>query len=212
MVLRYVVLIVGFTSALNAIGFPVDTLLTTFGISGVIIGFGARASIANYFAGLMMLAARPFKQGDLIEFGPPQQVGRVTEVQMTFTGLVTMDNVRIVVPNAVIWRNKIVNYSTFDQRAIQISLSIPYDVDVDWVEDIALDVLRHHEAVLNDPAPTFTLSDATATDVKALVIAWSSVTSMTIFGGVITTMRKDFETAGLLVVVPAKDIDLKREE
>lgn len=211
-VVRYLVLIIGYTSALKTIGFPIDTLLTTFGISGLIIGLGARASIANYFAGLMMLSARPFKQGDLIEFGPPPQVGRVTEVRMTYTGLVTLDNVRIIVPNSVIWRNKIVNFSSFDQRAIQISLGIPYDVDVDWVEDLALEVLRQHEAVLEDPPPTFTLSDVTSTDVKALVVAWSQVHAMTIFGDVITRMRKEFETAGLAVTVPAKDIDLKREE
>ena len=35
------------------------------------------------------------KQGDLIEFGPPPQIGRVTEVKMTYTGMVTLDNVQI---------------------------------------------------------------------------------------------------------------------
>ena len=210
--LRYVVVVVGFTSALEYTGFPVDTLLATFGISGVIIGFGARASIANYFAGIMMLAARPFKQGDLIEFGPPPQIGRVTEVKMTYTGLVSLDNVRVVVPNLVMWRNKIVNFSSLQMRAIRIPIGVPYDVDVDWVEDLALDVLRQHDGVLNEPAPMFTVSDVTASDTKALLVAWSRADTMNIFGDVITRMRKAFETAGLAVTVPAKDIDLKREE
>ena len=210
--IRYLVMIVGFVAALRKTGFPVDTLLATFGISGVIIGLGARTSIANYFAGIMMLAARPFKQGDLIEFGPPPQVGRITEVRMTYTGMVTLDNVRLIVPNSVMWRNKIVNFSSMEQRAINISLGIPYDIDVDWVEDIALNVLRQHDAVMDDPAPTFAVSDVTATNVKALLVAWSHVQSMTVFGDVITKMRKEFETADLPVTVPAKDIDLKREE
>lgn len=210
--LRYLFVAVGFTSALNKAGFPVDALLTTFGISGVIIGFGARTSIANYFAGLMMLAARPFKQGDLIEFGPPPQIGRVTEVKMTYTGLITQDNVRIIVPNSVVWRNKIVNFSTFERRAIRIPIAVPYDVDVDWVEDLALDVLKRHAAVLDEPSPHFTVSDVTADDVKAVLEAWSQVETMNIFGDVITQMRKEFEAVGLAVTVPAKDIDLKREE
>ena len=211
-VLRYMVVAVGFTSALKQTGFPVDALLATFGISGVIIGFGARASIANYFAGIMMLAARPFKQGDLIEFGPPPQIGRVTEVKMTYTGLVTLDNVRIVVPNMVMWRNKIVNFSSLETRAIRISLGVPYEVNVDWVKDIALDVLSRHDAVLNEPPPTFSVSDVTADQVKGLLVAWSRVETMNIFGDVITQMRKEFEIAGLAVTVPATDIDLKREE
>lgn len=211
-VLRYLVLIVGWVSGLKQAGFPLDAVLTTFGISGIIIGLGARRSIANYFSGLMMLAAKPFKQGDLIEFGPPPQIGRVTEVKMTYTGLVTLDNVRLVVPNSVIWRNKIVNFSSLRQRAIRIPIAVPYDVDVDWVADVALDVLTRHEEVLDDPAPTCRMSEVTAEDVKVMVVAWSDAGNMNVFGDVVTRMRTAFETAGLAVTVPATAIDLKREE
>jgi small conductance mechanosensitive channel len=210
--LRYVVIAVGFTTALRQAGVPVDTMLATFGISGVIIGLGARASIANYFAGMMLLSARPFKQGDLIEFGPPPQIGRVTEVKMTYTGLVTLDNVRLIVPNSVMWRNKIVNFSSYQIRAIRIPLSMPYDVDVDWVRDLVLDVCKGHDSVLDDPVPTFSVSDVSADKIKCLVVAWSRVETMNVFGEVISKMRKEFETATLAVVVPAQDIDLRREE
>jgi small conductance mechanosensitive channel len=211
-IVRYLIVAIASISGLKKMGFPVDALLATFGISGVIIGLGARQSISNYFFGIMMLAARPFKRGDLIEFGPPPQIGRVTEVKMTYTGLVTLDNVRLVVPNSVMWRNKITNFSSLDMRAIRIPIGVPYDVDVDWVEDLALDVLRQHDGVLDEPAPLFTVSDVTASDTKALLVAWSQADTMNIFGDVITRMRKAFETAGLAVTVPAKDIDLKREE
>jgi small conductance mechanosensitive channel len=211
-VLRYGVVIVGYVTALKQARFPVDALLTTFGISGVIIGLGARTSIANYFSGIMMLAARPFKQGDLIEFGPPAQIGRVTEVKMTYTGMVTLDNVNIIVPNSVMWRNKIVNFSTFKTRAIRVPMRLSYDIDIDWVEDLALGVLKNHAAVLDDPAPTLVVSDVTGDSVLVMLEAWSQVETMNVFGDVITQMRKEFETAGLEVVLPAKDIDLKREE
>lgn len=210
--LRYVTLIVFFISSLKIMGFPVNSLLATFGISGVIIGLGARASMANYFAGVMLLAARPFKRGDLIEFGPPPQIGLVRDVKMTYTALDSLDNVRLVVPNSVIWRGKVTNFSIHTDRAIRIPLTIPYDVDVDWVQDLALDVLRRHEAVLDDPRPQFTVSDVTPTDVRALLVAWSSVETMNVFGDVIAQMRKEFEQAALPVIVPAKEIDLKREE
>ena len=210
--LRYLIVATVFISALNKAGFPVGSLLATFGISGVIIGLGARQSISNYFFGVMMLSARPFKQGDLIEFGPPPQIGVVREVKMTYTAVDTLDNVRLIVPNSVIWRNKITNFSVHTSRAIKITLSMPYDVDVDWAQDIALDVLKRHEAVLNDPKPRFTVSDVTANEVKAQLVAWSKVETMNVFGDVITQMRKEFETAGLAVKVPAQDIDLKRED
>ena len=212
-VARAAIVAIVFTAAIKKAGVPIDSLLVSFGISGVIIGMGARQSIANYFAGIMMLGARPFRKGDLIEFGPPPQIGQVTEVRMTYTGLVTLDNVRLVVPNAVIWRNKITNFSVLDTRAIRVPIAIPYDIDVDWVKDIALNVLKRHEAVLDDPAPNFTVSDVTAADVKALLVAWSNVPTMNVFGDVLIAMKKELEEAGLAAVtLPAKDIDLKREE
>ena len=131
---------------------------------------------------------------------------------MTYTGLVTLENVRVIVPNSVMWRNKITNFSQLETRAIRVPISIPYDVDIDWVSDIALGSLQSHPAVLNDPPPTFTLSDVTADRVKALLVAWSQVETMNVFGDVVIAMRKEFETADLDVIVPAQDIDLKKEE
>ena len=66
--------------------------------------------------------------------------------------------------------------------------------------------------MLNEPAPTFTVSDVTADRIKALLVAWSRAETMTVFGNVVAKMRKEFETAGLDVTVPVTDIDLKREE
>jgi small conductance mechanosensitive channel len=131
---------------------------------------------------------------------------------MTYTAMDTLDNVRLVVPNSVVWRGKITNFSVHTDRAIKITIKFGYDVDVDWVRDLAVNVLYDHSAVLNNPEPRFTLGNMTSDHVIAQLVAWSRVETMTVFGDVITQMRKAFETAGLSVVVPAGDIDLKREE
>lgn len=209
---RYIAIAIFLIVSLRTIGFPVTSFLATLGVSGIIIGMGLRGELSNFFAGLIMLGVRPFEKGDLIEFGPPPQVGIVRDVRMMYTVLDGADNVRMIVPNAVLWRNRIYNFSSNRQRAIKITIKIPYDVEVDWVERIALDVLGTHAAVLDVPAARFTISDASSDSVYALLVAWSDVDSMNVFGDVITQMRKEFEVAGLSVVVPSKDIDLKREE
>ena len=61
-------------------------------------------------------------------------------------------------------------------------------------------------------APAATSPDDAKGEITHLLVAWSQSDTMNIFGDVITRMRKTFETAGLAVTVPAKDIDLKREE
>jgi small conductance mechanosensitive channel len=209
---RYFLLAVMLIAALRQIGFPVESFLVSIGITGIIIGMGARRSIANYFAGLMMLGAKPFEKGDLIEFGPPPQIGFVTNVNLSYTGLLTLDNASIVVPNSVLWRNKIINHSSFDMRVLQIPIAVPHEVDLDWVKDIALDKLQSHADVLDDPLPRFKMLEITASEEKAQLLGWTASKSVNLYGEIIAELRKEFATAGLSVTVPAIDISLTGEE
>ena len=211
-VLRYTVLIVGCLTALKQMNFPVEAILATFGISGLIIGLGARQSIANYFSGLMMLAARPFKIGDLIEFGPPPQIGRVSQVRMTYTRLTSLDNDQITVPNMVMWRNKIINFTSLRKQAMRIPIAVPYDVDVDWIEDLALDVLSRQEEVLDDPPPSCAVTNLSESSKTILLTAWTDIYHMDGFEDVVSRLRTAFSSADLPVTVPASDVLLRHEE
>ncbi|MFC1815760.1 mechanosensitive ion channel family protein, partial [Thermodesulfobacteriota bacterium] len=91
---RYIAIAIFLIVTLRIMGFPVTSFLATLGVSGIIIGMGLRGELSNYFAGLMMLGARPFGKGDLIEFGPPPQIGIVRDVHMMYTVLDGADNVR----------------------------------------------------------------------------------------------------------------------
>jgi small conductance mechanosensitive channel len=179
---------------------------------GLIPGSIIAVIVMSFGLFLMMIGARPFREGDLIEFGPPPQIGRVRDVALTCTVLDTPDNVRIVVPNATIWRNRIYNFSTHGVRAINIPVSVPHDVNIRWVEHIAMDVLKRHAAVLNKPEPSFSTTDVAADHIRAKITAWSHVSSMNVFSDVMKEMQKEFEVAELPVKVPSEDIDLKREE
>ena len=209
---RYFFLAVMLTAALKQIGFPIESFLVSVGITGIIIGMGARRSIANYFAGLMMLGAKPFAKGDLIEFGPPPQIGFVTHVNLSYTGLLTLDNARIIVPNGVLWRNKIINHSSYDMRVLQIPLAVAYEVNLDWVRDIALATLQSHAEILDDPAPRFKIVQVTADEEKAQLLGWTASKSVNLYGELITELRKEFVDAGLTVTVPAMEVSLMGEE
>ena len=211
-IIRYSFLGIMVVSALKHIGFPVESLLVTLGVTGAIVGMGARRSVANYFAGLMMLGAKPFVKGDLIEFGPPPQMGFVTDVNLSYTGLTTVDNAQVIVPNAVLWRNKIINHSRYDMRVLQITLAVAHDVDLDWVKDIALAVLQEHEDILDEPVPRFRVMGVAASEVQALLLGWTTARTVNLYSELITVMRQQFALADLAVTIPAKDTNLTGEE
>ena len=211
-VVRYIFLVTMLIAALKRIGFPVESLMVSIGVTGIIIGMGARRSIANYFAGLMMMGAKPFDQGDLIEFGPPQQIGFVLDVNMSYTGLVTLDNAQIVVPNSVLWRNKIINHSRYEMHVLQITLAVDYSVDLDWVRDLALDLMHRHEAILEEPAPRFKVLAVAANEIKTSVVGWTTAQTVNLYGELISALRQEFAEANLAVTIPAQDISPTGEE
>ncbi|WP_269539317.1 mechanosensitive ion channel family protein [Cerasicoccus fimbriatus] len=199
-------------SALKALGFPVNSMLASFGITGVIIGLGVRAQLNNYFAGVAMLAARPFHKGDLIEFGPPFQIGIVQNVYMSSTVLDTLDNVRIVVPNGVLWRNMIKNYSSNQERTIRFDLTIDPTLELAWVRDLASQVLVANEHILQNPAPELDVAEVTPDGVRSVLKAKCRANAVQVFAQLVEDLRQAFAEAGMNVKLPAKGVKLKVEE
>ncbi|WP_309384858.1 mechanosensitive ion channel domain-containing protein [Cerasicoccus frondis] len=209
----FISVLVMFTiSALKALGFPVNSMLASFGITGVIIGLGVRAQLNNYFAGVAMLAARPFHKGDLIEFGPPFQIGVVQNVYMSSTVLDTLDNVRIVVPNGVLWRNMIKNYSSNQERTIRFDLTINPALELAYVRDLASQVLLSNEHILKNPAPELDVAEVTPDGVRAVLKAKCRANAVQVFTQLVEDLRSAFEEAGMQVKLPAKGVKLKVEE
>jgi len=212
MVIYISVMVVFTISALKALGFPVNSMLTSFGITGVIIGLGVRAQLNNYFAGVAMLAARPFHKGDLIEFGPPVQIGVVQHVNMTNTVLDTLDNVRIVVPNGLLWSKAIKNYSSNEERTIRFDLTISPALELAWVRDLASQVLVASEHILKDPAPELDVAEVTPDGVRAVLKAKCRANAVQVFTQLVEDLREAFQESGLDVKLPAKGVKLKVEE
>lgn len=106
-VIRYVLVLIGFFTILTTtllIGrIPVGQLLVGGAITGVLLGIAAQQSLANLFAGLVLLFARPFRVGDRVRFRSGalsgQIEGTVTDVSLTYVRLDTEEG-RVLLPNA----------------------------------------------------------------------------------------------------------------
>ena len=106
-VIRYVLVLIGFFTILTTtllIGrIPVGQLLVGGAITGVLLGIAAQQSLANLFAGLVLLFARPFRVGDRVRFRSGalsgQIEGTVTDISLTYVRLDTEEG-RVLLPNA----------------------------------------------------------------------------------------------------------------
>jgi len=111
--------------------------LASAGVIGIAVGFAARDSLANLFAGIFIVADAPYKIGDYVVLGTGER-GEVTHLGMRSTRLLTRDDVEVTVPNAVIANAKIVNESggPWEKQRIRVPVGVAYGSDVDEVCEV----------------------------------------------------------------------------
>ena len=150
-VLKYVVLIIGAVTALNQLGVNMASILTSMGVAGLTIGFAARDALSNIISGLFIFWDRPFVIGDLIEIG--DQYGKVREVTMRSTRVVTSDGKMLAVPNTEILNTTVASYTNFPHLRLDIDASVGLGEDLGRVREILLGIVEPDPRFLREPPP-----------------------------------------------------------
>lgn len=128
--------------------------LASAGIVGIAVGFAARDTLANLFAGIFIIADAPYKLGDFITLDSGER-GLVTHVGVRSTRLLTRDDTEITLPNSVIGNAKILNESggRWEKERIRIKVGVAYGSDVDRVCEILVRTAVGHDHICPDPEP-----------------------------------------------------------
>jgi small conductance mechanosensitive channel len=126
-IVRYIVLGLTIMVVMQQFGVQTASLLALLGTIGLAIGLALQGTLSNVAAGLMLLFLRPFEVGDHVEAGGAE--GVVLGIDLFHTNLRTTDGVDIVIPNGSILSGTIKNMSTFPERIIETSFTLPPDAD-----------------------------------------------------------------------------------
>ena len=126
--------------------------LASAGVVGIAVGFAARDTLANLFAGFFIIADAPYKLGDYIVLDTGDR-GEITKVGIRSTRLMTRDDVEITVPNSEMANAKIYNESggRWVKFRIRIKVGVAYGSDVDQVVELLERVASEHDTVCKDP-------------------------------------------------------------
>jgi MscS family membrane protein len=128
--------------------------LASAGVIGIAVGFAAKDTLANLFAGFFIIADAPYKVGDYIVLDSGDR-GEVTRVGIRSTRLLTRDDVEIIIPNSEMANTKVVNESggRWLKFRIRIKVGVAYGSDVDHVTTVLERVAVVHDRVCRDPEP-----------------------------------------------------------
>lgn len=139
-------------SVAGMLGIQTTSFIAVVGALGLAVGLALQGSLANFAGGVLILVFKPFKIGDLIESNG--QTGVVSEVQIFNTILLTAENKTVILANGAVSNGTIVNYSRHGNLRVDISMAVAPDSDVAKAKSVALDILKNHEFVLEEPAPS----------------------------------------------------------
>ncbi len=151
---KIVILLIGAYIVLMIWGINPVGLLASAGIVGIAVGFAAKDTLANLFSGVFILADRPYKLGDYVNLESGER-GKVTNIGIRSTRLLTRDDIEITIPNGVIGNAKIVNENGGAQHKMRIRVNVQcaYNSNLEKVEKVLNDVAVQDENICAYPAP-----------------------------------------------------------
>ena len=168
--IKYTMLTIGVVSALDAVGINTGALLASLGIVGVTIGFAARDSLSNFISGIIIFIDRPFVLGDLVEID--DKYGRVSEITLRSTRVVTSDGRMLAVPNTEIVNKTVASYTNFPNLRLDIPITIAVDEDIERTRKILLGLMGGEPEFLKEPAPRVIVTALNDYNVAIELQAW----------------------------------------
>jgi small conductance mechanosensitive channel len=204
----YVLIMVAvFLAALSQIGVQVTTFVAVLGAAALAIGLALQGSLANLAAGVLLLIFRPFKAGDFVEAAGIS--GVVEEMHIFTTQLRTGDNRLVIVPNAKLTGDNIINYTAKDTRRVDLVVGVGYGEDLSRVKQVLSDILSADSRVLSDPEPTIGVLQLADSSVNLAVRPWVATADYwDVYFATMEAVKTRFDAEGINIPFPQMDVHL----
>lgn len=208
---RWGTVILGTIIALQQVNFDVTAFLTGLGILGFTIGFAIQDVSKNFIAGILLLLQQPFDIGDAISV--VDLSGTVKTIDLRATVLRTFDGKDVMIPNADIYTNPIINYGRATSRRVELDVGVSYDSNLDQVQEIATSTLSSIEGVLQDPAPNIVFNNFGPSTIDFTAYYWVDTDIIGVLGGThagVKGIKVAFEKESIDMPYPTQTVLLKQ--
>lgn len=170
---QWLVLLGGVLVALDLLGATalVGAVMGSAGVIGLALGFAFKDIAENYVAGVLLSIRRPFAPGELLRIDNAHE-GRVAALTSRATVLVTADGNRLTLPNALVFKSVVLNFSSNPKRRLDFAIPVDVSESIRCVQELALDAIRGIDGVAQDPGPSWTVESYDASGITLRFFAW----------------------------------------
>jgi small conductance mechanosensitive channel len=210
--LTYVALLTFFIiAALGQLGIQTTSFIAILGAAGLAIGLALQGSLANFAAGFLMIIFKPFKIGDYVEIAGT--AGTVEKIHIFTSTLTTPDNKTVIIPNAKITGDNIINWTHKGSRRVDMVFGIGYDDDIDKAKKVMADVLAKDQRILKDPATQIALIELGDSSVNFVVRPWVKIEDYWgVYFDAMENIKKAFDVEGISIPYPQRDVHMYQHD
>jgi small conductance mechanosensitive channel len=208
---RWLVLLTAVIGCLGIFGVETTSFAAVIGAAGLAMGLAFQGTLSNFAAGVMLLAFRPFKVGDVVCVAG--QTGKVDEIGVFTTIVDTFDNRRFIIPNSSVFGSTIENITHHPVRRADVDVGVSYDADLDKTRAVLEKAAGGVQDVLEDPAPAILLMGLGDSSIDWSVRVWAKSED---FGAVkqrtIQAVKAALDEAGIEIPFPHMEVRLSGQE
>jgi potassium efflux system protein len=152
-VARYALTAAGVMVASNILGIGWNDVQWLVAALSVGLGFGLQEIFANFVSGLIILAERPIRVGDVVTVGDVS--GTVSRIRARATMLVDFDNKDVLIPNKSFITDRVINWTLSNQTTrLLLKIGVPAETDMALAQRVILEAVQGNPDVLREPAPS----------------------------------------------------------
>ncbi len=194
-------------SVAGMFGVETTSFVAVLGAMAFAVGMALQGSLGNFASGVMILLFKPYKVGDLVEM--QGHTGVVEEIQIFNTLLLTPDNKKIILPNAIVTSGPIMNISGQGEIRVDMTMGIGYTDDIDKARQIIKDVAARCPQVMNEKPMDVFVAELADSSVNFTVRPWcKSEHYWDVYFFMHENVKKEFDKANVSIPFPQMDLHL----
>jgi len=195
-------------SILN-LGDTINKILATAGVLGLAVGLALQDPMTNLFSGVFMSVRKLYKIGDLVETNG--YFGTITDIDLKATRLKLPTGQRVIIPNKDVIQKPLKNYSSSEERRVDLECGVSYGDDLDEVESIVREVMDNVDGLIEDKPIDFMFTEFGGSSINFKVRFWIPKTSQANFlkhrSEVIKAIKKSFDKNDISIPFPITTLD-----
>jgi small-conductance mechanosensitive channel len=205
------VLVAAFFIGIDLLGIDLTALAVFSGAFGLAIGFGLQKTFGNLIAGIILLMDRSIKPGDVIAVG--DSFGHVNKIGVRAVSIITRDGKEHLIPNENLMTQEVENwsYSSRDVR-LHIPVSVAYDCDLPFVQQLMVRAAKESQRVLNEPEPRIWLRAFAESAIDHEILVWIADPELgvgSVQSEILNRLWALFKENEIVVPYPQRDIHVR---